>query len=99
MRLGMRLGMKLGMLSGLFTLLFIGLITGCAHHKLEQVKKTTQTEQAHLETFDDLDFNVYSHQKWDQLSRSHSKNVVVHWPDGRTTRGIEAHIEDLKKMF
>jgi len=53
----------------------------------------------HLETFDDLDFNVYTNQKWDELHRSHSKDIVVHWPDGHTTKGIEKHIEDLKVMF
>lgn len=58
-----------------------------------------QTVQSHLATFDDLDFNVFSNQKWDQLSRSHAKDILVHWPDGHTTRGIEKHIEDLKAMF
>jgi len=52
-----------------------------------------------LATFDDLDFNVFTHQKWDQLQRSHSKDIVVHWPDGHQTRGIDKHIEDLKAMF
>ena len=52
-----------------------------------------------IATFDDLDFNVFTNQKWDQLSRSHSKDVVVHWPDGHETKGIEKHIEDLKAMF
>ncbi len=54
---------------------------------------------ANLDNFDDLDFNVYSGQKWDELSRSHAKDIVVHWPDGRTTKGIDVHIEDLKSMF
>ena len=57
------------------------------------------TVQANLATFDDLDFNVFSSQKWDQLPRSHAKDILVHWPDGHTTRGIEKHIEDLKAMF
>jgi hypothetical protein len=42
---------------------------------------------------------VYSGQKWDQLNKSHAKDITVHWPDGRVTKGIEAHIEDLKGMF
>jgi len=54
---------------------------------------------ARLATFDDLDFNVFTHQKWDQLQRSHSKDIVVHWPDGHQTTGIDKHIEDLKAMF
>jgi len=53
----------------------------------------------HLATFDDLDFNVFTHQKWDELSRSHSKDIVVHWPDGHQTVGLEQHIADLKAMF
>lgn len=52
-----------------------------------------------LATFDDLDFNVFTHQKWDQLGKSHSKDVVVHWPDGHETKGLARHIEDLKAMF
>ncbi len=56
-------------------------------------------EKKHLENFDDLDYNVFSGQKWEQLGKSHDKDIVVHWPDGRTTKGIGAHIEDLKTMF
>ena len=56
-------------------------------------------EQANLDTFDDLDFNVFTGQKWDELGRSHSQDVIVHWPDGRTTHGIDVHIEDLKGLF
>jgi hypothetical protein len=52
-----------------------------------------------LATFDDLDFNVFSHQKWDELTRSHSKDIIVHWPDGHTTTGLQKHIEDLAAMF
>lgn len=67
--------------------------------KLAEIEKTKQTEQANLANFGDLDFNVYSGQKWDQLGKSHAQDITVHWPDGRTTKGIEAHIEDLKGMF
>ena len=52
-----------------------------------------------LATFDDLDFRVYTNQQWQDLHKSHSKDVIVHWPDGHTTQGIEKHIEDLKVMF
>ena len=58
-----------------------------------------QVVQANIATFDDLDFNVFSNQKWDELHRSHAKDILVHWPDGHTTTGIERHIEDLKAMF
>ncbi|UFS63580.1 ester cyclase [Sulfurimonas sp. HSL-3221] len=62
-------------------------------------EKDQERIAANLANFDDLDFNVYSGQKWDELSRSHAKGIVVHWPDGRTTKGIGIHIEDLKGMF
>lgn len=52
-----------------------------------------------LATFDDLDFNVFTRQRWEDLHKSHSKEVIVHWPDGHVTQGIEKHIEDLKGMF
>jgi len=52
-----------------------------------------------LANFDDLDFRVYTTQQWQDLHKSHSKDVIVHWPDGHTTQGIEKHIEDLKYIF
>jgi hypothetical protein len=54
---------------------------------------------AHLENFDDLDYNVFTNQKWSELHRSHAQDITVHWPDGHVTKGIERHIEDLKAMF
>lgn len=68
-------------------------------HQLAEVMKTRQSEQANLDNFDDLDFNVYSGQKWDQLGKSHSKDIVVHYPDGRVSTGLDPHIEELKGMF
>jgi hypothetical protein len=73
---------------------FLGLLWGCAAHV-----RSTDIESANLQNFDDLDFRVYSGQKWDELQKSHHKDITVHWPDGRTTRGIQPHIEDLKAMF
>lgn len=52
-----------------------------------------------LANFDDLDFRVYTGQQWQDLHKSHTDDVIVHWPDGRTTRGIDKHIEDIKYMF
>lgn len=62
-------------------------------------REVAELEEKHLELFDDLDYNVFSGQKWDELGRSHAQDIIVHWPDGRTTVGIDAHIEDLKAMF
>jgi predicted ester cyclase len=67
--------------------------------QLQAVQKTRRAEAANLANFDDLDFNVYSGQKWNELARSHSKDIVVHYADGSVTRGLDAHIEQLKPMF
>ena len=56
-------------------------------------------QQKHLEIFDDLDFNVYSGQKWGEFHRSHAEHIVVHYPDGHTTMGLAAHLEELKPQF
>jgi predicted ester cyclase len=64
-----------------------------------QDPELSEQEQTHLETFDDLDFNVFTGQKWDELQNSHAQNIIVHWPDGHTTEGIDVHIKDLKAMF
>jgi predicted ester cyclase len=55
--------------------------------------------ERNLKTFDTLDFDVFSNQKWERLGESHAKDIVVTWPDGHETKGIERHIEDLKAMF
>lgn len=67
--------------------------------RAQQAPATKSRVDQHLATFDDLDFNVFTHQKWDELKKSHSKDIVVHWPDGRQTKGIDQHIADLKAMF
>lgn len=67
--------------------------------QVAEIAKTRATEQTNLKNFDDLDFNVYSGQKWNELSRSHAKNIIVHYPDGHTTTGLASHIEELKPMF
>lgn len=61
----------------------------------------TQAEavESHLRNFDTLDFDVFSNQKWDRLKESHAPDIVVTWPDGNETKGIERHIDDLKAMF
>jgi len=62
------------------------------------LKRTTVVEE-HLKTFDELDFDVFSNQKWDRLAESHAKDIIVTWPDGHETKGLVKHIEDLKAMF
>src|SRR5690349_24260698 len=48
-----------------------------------------------LANFDDLDFHVYTGQQWENLHRSHAQDILVHYPDGHTTRGIPDHIKEL----
>lgn len=74
--------------------------------KIEEVKKELKkftderaTVKKNLETFDELDYVVFSNQEWARLHESHSMDVKVNWPDGHQTQGIERHIEDLKAMF
>lgn len=52
-----------------------------------------------LETFDELDFEVFTNQDWVNLHKSHAENIVVSWPDGHETYGIDVHINDLKWLF
>ena len=102
--------MRMKTVAGTIAMLLVGILAGCgggqvkaelgkSKQSLAEVQKTEAMEKANLDNFDDLDFNVYSGQKWDQLGKSHAKDITVHWPDGRTTKGIDAHIEDLKGMF
>ena len=59
----------------------------------------THEERAHLKTFDELDFDVYSHQKWSRMGESHAQNIRVHWPDGHYTDGLPRHVADLESQF
>ena len=81
--------------------LALGLVgAGCAMREMAAKYEAEQKlVSGHIKTFDDLDYNVFSGEKWSELHRSHSQDVVVHWPDGHTTEGIDKHIEDLKAMF
>lgn len=67
--------------------------------KLAEYEARDQRATHQLEVFDDLDFNVFSNQDWVGFHKSHGPDIVVHWPDGHTTTGLDVHIEDLKKMF
>jgi predicted ester cyclase len=62
-------------------------------------QRQTPAVEKNLEVFDTLDFDVFSNQKWDRLGESHAKDIIVTWPDGHETKGIEQHIKDLSAMF
>jgi hypothetical protein len=71
-----------------------GQYSGIEKHRRHE--RSIDERLAHLEA---LDFYVLVHRDWNRLSQSHAKNVVVHWPDGRRTKGLNHHIEDLKPLF
>lgn len=77
-------------------------LASCTNSNKAELKKFTDekaTIETYLTRFDSLDFDVFSNQKWDLLNVSHANDIVVHWPDGHQTEGIEKHIEDLRAMF
>ena len=55
--------------------------------------------EANLAEFDTLDFEVFTGQEWDRLHESHADDIIVHWPDGRQSVGVDQHIEDLAAFF
>jgi hypothetical protein len=53
---------------GFLALLLGGTAVGCAgDQRMSETEQSHRIELANLENLDDLDFNVYSGQKWDQL--------------------------------
>ena len=96
----MRWTQGMGWLVGLGVLVMLPIIVLYAGSpKLQELEGRDPLMKARFENFDDLDFNVFTHQKWDELPRSHSDAITVHWPDGRVTTGLEKHVEDLRAMF
>lgn len=57
------------------------------------------TTAGHLATVDELDFRVIPTQTWSELDKSHSHDVIVHWPDGHVTTGLAKHTENLMALF
>jgi len=77
----------------------VALAAGCRARGSTQQQAQGDQCPARLATFDTLDYDVFSNQKWDRLSESHATDIVVTWPDGHETNGIAKHIDDLKGMF
>lgn len=69
------------------------------NEQLTKIAATNATLAENLKTFDELDFQVYSNQEWTRLHESHAEDILVHYPDGHTTKGIEDHIKELAPMF
>ena len=71
----------------------------CSQDFRQPYQEAERIGKAHPATFDTLDFDVYTNQKWDRLQESHAQDIVVHYPDGHQSKGLAAHIEELKPMF
>ena len=67
--------------------------------QLLEITATNKIIQENLKTFDTLDFVVFSNRDWKRLHESHAKDILVHFPDGHTEKGIEQHIKTLDAMF
>lgn len=67
--------------------------------RLQNYQKAEAIGNKNLKTFDNLDYIVFSNQQWDKFHESHAENIIVHYPDGSKTLGIQDHIEKLKPTF
>ena len=68
-------------------------------NQIKQLTANDATLEKNLQTFDTLDYTVFTNQEWTRLHESHAQDIKVYWPDGHVTVGIEKHIEDLKALF
>ena len=59
----------------------------------------TWAEREHLRTFDELDLEIFLVHDWPRFAESHAPDVKVHWPDGHTTEGLDAHVADIQAMI
>lgn len=91
--------MNKGLMLGAGVLAAVVVATAAVAPTVAAQRPAGSAVDANLANFDDLDFRVFTNQKWDEFKKSHSPNIVVHWPDGHSTTGLEQHIEDLKAMF
>ena len=48
--------------------------------------------EANLKAFDILDFEAWNKRNWDLFRKFHTDDVVVFYPNGASTVGIEAHV-------
>ncbi|MEX6689195.1 nuclear transport factor 2 family protein [Danxiaibacter flavus] len=84
-------------------------LTACTGNKkndrdelVKQIQALTASKDTiakNLQTFDTLDYTVFSNREWTRLHESHAKDIIVHFPDGHIEKGIEQHIKTLDAMF
>ena len=83
---------------------FVGLSTGFVIFQTSNQSATTiqshdPTVESNLARFDKLDFEAFSKQNWELFNQIHSSDVLVVFPNGRETRGIDQHTKDIFAMF
>jgi predicted ester cyclase len=66
---------------------------------LQQLGDEKTHAEKNLQAFDAYAVEVFNGQQWDRLGETHAPDVVVHWPCGYQTQGIQAHKESLAFMF
>ena len=86
-------------IAGSLAALLLLSIPAHAQSELERYQAAERLAAEHIAKYRTADFDVFPGQQWDRIQESHAKNVIVHWPDGRQTDGIQAHIDDLKAFF
>lgn len=88
----------IGIIAGIFC---TGIGIGYAIQSFNQSNTILQENQvdSNLDRFDELDFKAFSKQDWELFNQIHSSDVLVVFPDGRETRGIEQHDKDIMAMF
>jgi hypothetical protein len=72
---------------------------GIGYGFILQTPKQDAIVESNLARFDDLDFEAFSKQNWELFNQIHSSDVLVVFPDGRETSGIEQHDKDIEAMF
>lgn len=62
-------------------------------------KDDDQLVAANIARFDTLDFNIFNKRDWERFHENHADDVIVHFPDGHSTKGLKKHVEDMEAMF
>jgi len=73
---------------------FAGLAIGIIPGEIER-----SNVQANIERFDHLDFVSFNEQDWETFNEIHASGVLVGWPDGKETHGIDEHAVDVEFVF
>jgi predicted ester cyclase len=81
------------------TMITVAILSSCNKKDNKNSDSQEESIETLLTRFDSLDFHVYSNQQWNDFSKSHADNILVHYPDGHTTTGLHDHVEELKPMF